>query len=187
MKRRRWLLLPMLVASLWFPEPVLSEPWVHSVTPTAGEVFYEANGGKGDAVVAGVKLDHVIESVDLPGDMLVEVAFSAATLGTSVSGNDKTFALRAGPLWALPSLWGVTPLVGAGFGMMYGNSNPDTKTSVNPYLSFGIGARYPLFSRFGLRLDADRFQTLDGSVANGYEVTLGVGYTFGGIRGKEGK
>ena len=169
----------MLLAALPRSPAEASESGIWALTPTAGIASYDANGGAGKAPNAGLKLDYGLGSDDLPRELHVEGVFSfARSIPSSVSSSPEMYALRIGPLWALAPFIGITPLVSAGFGMMYGNNNPQTKTSVNPFVSFGGGASYSFANRTALRADINRFQTLDTSVVSGYEVTLGLSYAF---------
>ena len=169
----------LLGASQGSPACASFEPGVLVLTPIAGMAFLNVDGNSGQAPNAGFKLGYGVGSQDLPKELHVEGMFSAAKLSPPlVSSSTESYALRIGPLWAFAPQMRITPLVSAGFGMLFGNSNPQTKTAVNPFISLGCGASYDTGRRFAIRADAVRFQTLDASVARGYELTLGLSYTF---------
>ena len=175
------LLIALLLAgSAGSPACASFEPGTLVLTPTAGIALLSINGISGQAPNAGIKLSYGVGSPDLPQELFVEGMFSAAKLSPALVGrNTESYALRVGPLWAFAPLQRITPLVSAGFGMLLGNSNPQTKTAVNPFIALGCGAAYDLGSRLAIRFDADRFQTLDVSVTRGYELVLGISYSFG--------
>jgi hypothetical protein len=176
----------LLAASLGSQADASFEPGTWALTPTAGIAFFDANGSTGKAPNAGLRLGYGVGSDDLPGELHVEGVFSAARLTpSSVSNSAESYTLRIGPLWAFAPVVGITPLANAGFGMLYGNGNPQTKTAINPFFSFGCGASYSFGSRMALRADVSRFQTLDSAVARGYEVMLGLSYAFDRAAPKE--
>ncbi|WP_460596786.1 OmpA family protein [Geomonas sp. Red276] len=150
-----------------------------ALIPMTGAASFDSNGRSGVSPTGTLKLDWKPRSGEHPAGLNGEAALSVCRLvPSSETRTGENYSFKIGPLWAFTPYRGITPIATASFGLLYGNSNPETKTSLNPFVSFGGGVSFPLNDHVALRAEVSRFQTLEISVASGYEVGVGLSYHF---------
>jgi hypothetical protein len=176
-----FLLLNILLSILLLSNAYASnESGTLTIMPDGGIKVFDSAQNLETSPLFGLKADYVISTGTMGSIGIEGVANVTQLKSSSGDGDAAALFLTIGPLFSLPDIGRFTPLLTAGIGAMVATDSVNSMDELAPLMTVGIGASYAINDKMKLRADLSRFfaMTLNGS--SGFEISMGLGYVFGG-------